>query len=706
MMRTYFDQTKLLIWRLSLALFIALAAFAVISGIFFWDGLDPNYAGKSVFLRGVQMLLCLSACGGVWLCLRLWTRRLSEDTLSLLSTACFVLLFALQLIFLRHEPCQLRYDALKVFDEALSMLSDGGISNTVFDGYFARYTNNHGITVFAYLILKAADTLRILTPDHQNALFILQVVNVIFIDLAFLFGALLIRSFEGIRPAFLYLLFILCCPLSYTWLPFFYTNSISMVFCMGSIYLLYEIFIHGNRNPVFLLGCGFLTASGFLIRATQIIICIAMAVYVLITDSKKSRRLLLPIGVILLGACLTLGGWKLLQRRYTVSDEDARFPAIHWVAMGLNTRSGGAFDALDEAYTMHYPTAAEKKAADMQLLKERLHSLGFVGVLRLYFNKLRLTFSDGTGAYPTELSISERYDGWYQNVYGNQRFYLQYYCQLTYLLALCFCIYGAFILLQNKAHHASPAFSIYLSLLGAFLFHMIWEAGSIYSTGFICLVYAGFGCGMAIFVNSTRRKHTEETAGRKSSIARILKQEAATPDETFKKLLGSVILFLICVFWIRYDYAHYTEERRVALCVNQYLFLSDCYEPCDEDMKLVQTFETDSPFDEIYLQAVNDAGEANDSIYRISLLDGSGEVIDSCDLTSAQISSYNLTALPICSQPGITDYALSIEKVGGADCLTFLYYDTGNCDVYKQGRLTGLKNVKNPDLCFIVLKVL
>lgn len=705
MMQTFFDQTKLFIWRLSLALFIALAAFAVISGIFFWGGLDPNYAGKAAFLRGVQMLLCLAACGWLWLCLRLWTRRLSEKTLSLLSTACFVLLFILQMNFLRHEPCQLRYDALKVFDEALSMLSDSSISNTVFDGYFARYTNNHAITVFAYLILKAAETLRILTPDHQNALLILQVVNVIFIDLAFLFGALLVRSFEGIRPTFLYLLFILFCPLSYTWLPFFYTNSISMVFCMGSIYLLYEIFIHGSRNPVLLLGCGFLTAAGFFIRATQIIICIAMAVYVLITDSKKTRKLILPIGVILLGACLTLGGWKLLQRRYTVSDEDARFPAIHWVAMGLNTRSGGAFDALDEAYTMRYATAAEKKAADMQLLKERLHTLGFVGVLRLYFDKLRLTFSDGTGAYPTELSISERYDGWYQNVYGNERFYLQYYCQLTYLLALCFCIYAAFILLQNKAHHASPAFCIYLSLLGAFLFHMIWEAGSIYSIGFICLVYAGFGCGMAIFVNSTQRKDIKKAAGRKPT-AHILTPETAAPDETFKKALGSVVLFLICVFWIRYDYSHYTEERRVALCVNQYLFLSDSYEPCGEDMKLVQTFETDSPFDEIYLQAVNDADEANDSIYRVSLLDSNGDVIDSCDLISAQISSYTLTALPVCSQPGNTDYALSIEKVKGADCLTFLYYDTGNCDVYKKGCLTGLKNAKNADLCFIVLKVL
>ena len=548
---------KRYLWKASLLLFIVLSCYVVFCGVFFWDGLDACYEKKDTLLRGAQMMLALFSLGSIWLFLCRLMRRLGDRTVKILSVMLLILIPMLQLFYLLQEPCLLRYDALKVYDEALSMLSDGSISAQVFDGYFARYTNNYGITIFAYLILKVASIFHILADDYHNALLLLQIVNLIFTDLAFFLGWLLLRHCAGFfladpdhisdpiepdldsdrtnldksslhrtnlnkpdwssrgaeeRAGLLYLLFILLSPLSFVWLPFFYTNSISMVFAMGTIYTFYEIFVKGNRNPLLSLGSGFLIVIGFSIRATQVIVCIAALLYLLLTagfqspkkhDAQaqkqpwKNRQLYLSCVLLLFGMCIALGGCKILSEKYTINDPDAKFPAIHWIAMGLNTASGGTFDTLDELYTMQYPTAAEKKEADMLLLKERLQELGISGVCRLYFDKLRLTFSDGTGAYPTELSISDRYDDWYQNVYGNNRFYLQYYCQLTYLLALCFCVCGAWTMIRKKETFGSPAYCIYIALLGAFLFHMIWEAGTIYSIGFTFLVYAGFGFAMA-----------------------------------------------------------------------------------------------------------------------------------------------------------------------------------------------------------------
>ena len=737
-MQTILKKTRNFIWKASLLFFITLSGYVVFCGIFFWDGLDACYEKKDTILRGAQMSLALFSLGCIWLFLCRILQRCSKKTLDILSVVFLVLIPMLQLFYLLHEPCLLRYDALKVYDEALSMLSDGTISNQVFGGYFARYTNNYGITIFAYLILKAASAFHILAADHHNGLLILQLVNLIFTDLAFFLGWLMIRrSCKASGAGLLYLLFILLNPLTYVWLPFFYTNSISMVFAMGTIYTFYEIFVKKSRNPLLSLGSGFLIVIGFSIRATQVIVCIAALLYLLLTTGLKSpkkhaacltkdsatrqsptgsmqrrhdaqaqkqpwknRHLYLSCVLLLFGMCIALGGCKILSGKYTISDPDAKFPAIHWIAMGLNTASGGTFDTLDELYTMQYPTAAEKKEADMLLLKERLQELGISGVCRLYFDKLRLTFSDGTGAYPTELSISDRYDDWYQNVYGNNRFYLQYYCQLTYLLALCFCIYGAWTMIRKKETFGSPAYCIYIALLGAFLFHMIWEAGTIYSIGFTFLVYAGFGFAMAFRMPAT----AQDTSAKEH----ITPATQIHTNTALRILIPSAtVLVCICsLTWIIHDYSHFEQDRRVALSVNQYLFLSDHYEPCESGMKLKQTFEAERDFDEIYLQT-GDNFDGNDSVYLISLCEQNGEVIDSCTLAASDIAwPHSLTGLSLHSKPGISSYLLTIEKIAGEDNLTFLYYDTGNYDAYKKGSLAGLPDRKKADLCFIVLKVL
>lgn len=763
-MQIILKKTRNFIWKASLLLFITLSGYVVFCGIFFWDGLDACYEKKDTILRGAQMSLALFSLGCIWLFLRRILQRCSKKTLDILSVVFLVLIPMLQLFYLLHEPCLLRYDALKVYDEALSMLSDGTISNQVFGGYFARYTNNYGITIFAYLILKAASAFHILAADHHNGLLILQLVNLIFTDLAFFLGWLMIRrSCKASGAGLLYLLFILLCPLTYVWLPFFYTNSISMVFAIGTIYTFYEIFVKKSRNPLLSVGSGFLIVIGFSIRATQVIVCIAVLLYLLLASGAKSpkkhaarqakhfvmrqtppatirrgndtpsgrlqgkrRQAYLSCALILLGMCIALGGCKLLAGKYTTKDTDAQFPAIHWIAMGLNPISGGTFDTMDEVYTMQYATAAEKKEADILLLKERLHSQSVSGVFRLYFNKLKLTFSDGTGAYPTELSISDRYDDWYQNVYGNNRFYLQYYCQITYLLALCFCIYGAWSILQKKECFGSPAYCIYIALLGAFLFHMIWEAGTIYSIGFTFLVYTGFGFAMAFRMPAATQdvcsittifsRQTQCTPDTLSSATvqdtsaneQVIPAAQVRTHAALRILIPSVtVLACICsLAWITYDYSHFEENRRVALSVNQYLFLSDSYEPCESGMKLTQTFEAERDFDEVYLQT-GDNFDGNDSVYQISLCDQNGEVIDSCTLAAADIAPpYSLTGLSLHSKPGNSSYSLVIEKLAGKDTLTFLYYDTGNYDAYKKGSLTGLTNSKKADLCFIVLQVL
>lgn len=720
-MKNCLTSFKKMIWIFSLVLFILLSGYVLFQGIFFWDGLDDNYQSQSILVRGLTMMTGLFCFALFFVLLRKLSAKFSDKTALLCSVFGFILLFVLQMVFLIKEPCLLRYDALKVFDEALSMFQDGSISPKVFGGYFSRYTNNYAITLFAYATLKLFSLLGLLAKDLHNALFLLQLVNVLFVDFSFWFGFLLVRSFTGPKNALVYLSFVILSPLSYVWLPFFYTNSISMFFGMGSLYLLLEVFLHQKRNPLLLLLSGLFIPIGFFIRATQVIFCIALIVFLWIAIKEKIRKPLLAGGCILLGLCLSIGGYKLATQRYTTPDSNAAFPAIHWIAMGLNEQSGGTFDTMDESYTMSFESRQGKKDADKRLLTERFSSLGINGVARLYFDKLKLTFSDGTGRYPTELGISNSYDTWYQNVYGNNRFLLQYFCQLMYLLSLLFCIIGAFVLLLQGEHFGSPAFCIYLSMLGGFLFHMLWEAGTIYSIGFICLFYAGFGFALSLlpgkkdflllFSQHSRLDRASDTHEETNLY------KAKRKDIEKLVLLGWTSLCVCTAFisYVSYDYAHYEQERRVWLSVNQYLFQADSYEPCTQDMVLTQSFTAEMPFDEIYLQAENTSGDTNDSVYRIALRNENNDIISSTDLYGKDVTSYALTKLDLHSDVISTDhtdgspklsYRLTIQKIAGNDTLSFLYYDTGNYDAYRDGELTGLKAGKKPDLCFIVLKVL
>lgn len=698
-MRKISKQIKKIIWIFCLVLFMTLSFFVLFQGIFYWHGLDECYTASPVTVRGLLMIFGLFCIGLFWLFVIRLIKRLSEQVVLFISIISGIVLIILQLIFLYHEPCLLRYDALKVFDEALSMLTDASISNQVFDGYFARYTNNYAITLFTYLVLKCFSVTGILAADYHNALFLMQLVNVLFIDLAFLFGFMLIRSFSGSRAALVYLFFVMTCPLSYVWLPFFYTNSISMVFMTGSIYLSCEIFLHDNRSPLLLLSAGFLIPIGFYIRATQIIICIALLVFLLIAVKQKPAKPVLLTSVLLLGMLFAIGGYKIVQNKYTSYDKDAAFPAVHWIAMGLNEMSGGTFDTLDETYTMGFATAAEKKQADQNLLKERIQTLGAKGITGLYLDKLRLTFADGTGHYPTELGISRSYDRWYQNIYGNNRFGVQYYTQLTYLLSLLFSLFGAGTLLFKKDCFGSPAFCIYLSMLGGFLFQMIWEAGTIYSIGYVCLFYLGFGF-VTPFLMKERKLSNAEDVSNPEKMRRLDMEKLLSLGFT------SVCLCAVFASITTHVYTSYTQDRRVRLSVNQYLFLADSYEPCAGDMKLTQSFTADMPFDEIYIQAENEKGTSNDSVYRIRLLDSDGTMISTTDLAGNDVISYGLTKLSLHSEKEYGNYLLSIERISGEDTLSFLYYNTGNYDAYPDGELTGLKNGKKPDLSFIVLKVL
>lgn len=136
--------------------------------------------------------------------------------------------------------------------------------------------------------------------------------------------------------------------------------------------------------------------------------------------------------------------------------------------------------------------------------------------------------------------------------------------------------------------------------------------------------------------------------------------------------------------------------------VNQVMFQTDHYQSCSDGMLLQQTFESDGIFNCISVQARNPQGEMNDSVYAVTLEDDTGKQCDSFEVKGSEVADCTFVPFFLKEPLDKGSYKLILKKISGADDMIWLYYDTGNYDAYKRGKLMGLLDVETIDLTFKV----
>lgn len=690
-----------------MALFSFFTIFLIFAGSFFWDGGCSAYRDTNTVLRGIELL---SATALLFCLFRLAAKALDgleKKKIRTITAVAGILMVVLQFLFVAAAKAGIRYDALKVLDEALALFGQRGIQAADLEGYFARYSNNYAMTIMTHWFIKLFRLAGIIRQDFSNAVPVLQFVNVIFTDIAFAGAYALLKRFAGEKAGAVFVLYMAWNPLSYVWMPFYYTNTCSMAFAVWGAYLLLSAFTKGSgseqedspevsfykkrefwHNVCQCMLAGFLFAAGFQIRATVGIALIAAVIVIYCledtekeTEKEAGKGRLFRVGLYVTVLCLSMGItqgiYKGIERHYLAFDErDSEFPMTHWIAMGLSDT--GTFSPADEAYTMGFAGREEKKEATVSLLKERAAALGPAGVAKLYLKKLTLTFGDGAGGYHSELNLSKDYGLLWQIVYGVHRDPLLSLTQIFYLLSLASGAGMAVLLWKKKLHGA--LFILPLLLLGSYLFQMIWEAGTIYSIGTMYLN----GCVTAVFVSGISIRDTE----------------GADSGKNKKSRFAFGFCILMCGLLIRSFFV--TEYVEVSMSVDQFLFQANDYIALSDGKELIQTFVADKEFSTIALQVHNLEGEFNDSIYSVSLCDGEGNLIQEELLAASLIQDYTFYPIAFHSKPGVSSYEIRIKKLSGKHDLIFLYYDTGHYDVYPEGKMTGLTEGDMADLIFEV----
>ena len=117
-------RIKKIITGVPVFIYAFLTLFILLKGIVYWNGGDRAYDGISPdILRGVLMLLSLSFFVFAISFLYKITDKIPADKIRLFSVIAFLLMFSGQLVYVFTAQTGIRYDALKVYDEAVSLFS-------------------------------------------------------------------------------------------------------------------------------------------------------------------------------------------------------------------------------------------------------------------------------------------------------------------------------------------------------------------------------------------------------------------------------------------------------------------------------------------------------------------------------------------------------------------------------------------------------
>lgn len=736
MQTKFYRGSRFFIFSISMAIFATFSMYLLIMGAFVWfNGGCSAFEQLPVILRGICMLMSVMLLTMGYFFLGKKLISLPEQKLKQIAMMTGACMFVLQMVFVMLAKAGIRYDSLKVVDEAIALFSQPGIQETDLEGYFARYANNYAMTIMTHWFIKIFRMIGLIRQDFSNAVIVLQFINVLFVDVAFAGCYAFINKYFSKAKAVLFLLYMVFNPLSYVWLPFYYTNTCSMAFAIWGIYLLYAVFdLICEKNDkiakqaetkivLYTMLAGIIFYFGYKLRAT---VAIALIAAVIGLYCRGKRINLKSFILVLLLFSISFGGTKIIygavEDHYLAFDEtDTAFPLTHWIAMGLNELGDGSFNANDEQRTMSYSTAQEKKDATVSLLKERANELGALGIAKLYMRKLSNTYADGAGGYHSELNISSDYGMLWQIVYGVHRDPVLLWTQIFYLMSILCSIFAVVSFFQKRL--PVEGFVLLLLLTGSYLFQMIWESATIYSIGTMYLN----GCMVALGLPLWKMKHPAENTIKKKSLIpaddaveeytlitaeKVVEKDVSIFSEGIIKkqsLLSAnifgknrkckkdyrivfnlcVILFGILGLGILIGKLAKTDYVKVSVSVDQFLFQAQEYPALSDGQCITQTFESEKDFSIISFQVRNLTGAYNDSVYMISLCDQNGNCLQKQQLIGSETTDYGFCPLCFQNVRGVTKYEIRIEKESGEDDLIFLYYDTGHYDTYQKGKMTG-----------------
>lgn len=343
--------------------------------------------------------------------------------------------------------------------------------------YIVRYQNNLVYLIINTLIYKLTGT-----TSHLP----LTVFGTLCINGAVLMTALTSRRVLGEKKALFTLALCALFTPYYTYTAYFYTDSYSIPFVIGTVYAFVAAVQSKTRGKklLLLLLSGALCFVGFKIKGSVIVLIPALLLYLIIKYGIK--RAAKAGAAILLSFCVLFASFTVaLKSSGIISEESSRryqFPATHWVMMGL--KDMGAFNEEDSDYSKSLSSKSERREENLKEIGKRISDMGAVGLAGHLGRKAVWTYMDGTYYIANYLSHNKHRTLLHEFVLYDGKFRFAFFAySFGYQMFLMFMIAYSSLRARRKGK-AGLTLLFRIAVFGMVVFFIIWETNARYPFNF------------------------------------------------------------------------------------------------------------------------------------------------------------------------------------------------------------------------------
>lgn len=272
------------------------------------------------------------------------------------------------------------------------------------------------------------------------------------------------------------------------WVTIPYSDALGLVFPALLLYL----YTLDPQQPVRRLikwaSIGFFAGLAYCIKPQSFLIFIAIVLSKLFYCKKETlRRSVLPALAAALAMAAALAAPKALLRATNLTlDPEREFGAAHFLMMGANPGSHGAYYLEDVQFSQSFATKSDRDQADAARFVQRLHEYGPGGYLGLLQAKTACDYNDGTFGWGIEGNFWRGVQNAKNTLVANVARSLYYdsgkhynlWCTLAQFLWLGTLLCGAFSCLHNGRDDRLRV--VQLTVSGLFLFEMLFETRARY----------------------------------------------------------------------------------------------------------------------------------------------------------------------------------------------------------------------------------
>lgn len=434
--------------------------------------------------NGLYFLAAFICSFGIFILLkRIWKAEAPSDKkkLFLIMAAASALVYAIQLIIIKHIWFETGWDVTCVYHDAVHRAEDGTLLGA--HEYFVISPNNIMLTFVFSNICRILYLLGI-----RGYYPILCCIGAMLVNSSgFLVFAAAHKLSRSVKTALatwcVYTVLIGLSP--WMCVPYSDVYAIWFPIVIFYLYLLSPEKLPGKAAKW--IGIGFLSKFGYEIKPTVSIITIAIVLLLLVHLFEKKERKNTLAALLFLAIGFLVGiGFSIYAEKYMgfLPDRDKDLPVAHYLMLGQNDNTYGVFSGTDRSFTLQFDTKEEKIANNLRVAKERVLARGLAGNIRFYLIKNMVNYDNGTfswayeGEFFKDVSVREdRLSLFLRNIYYPEGKYHRIYstfCQGIWILMLAGSV--GIVFDRNRMEFAAPA----LAILGLTLFLLLFEARARY----------------------------------------------------------------------------------------------------------------------------------------------------------------------------------------------------------------------------------